>query len=694
MSPSPARDGVARARRGLAAGLRRAAIIDRLPVAWSASARVARARALVAADPDRALGTLLPLAISGHVDPAGISLLLRAAQAASTDVAAAALKTILAVPGEPAPAAVQAAVSLLARGGDPLLADQVSALFARVDTSRSGVELAQVAAALTQFRIQQSRSDVARWHQVRDEAVSTSAGAAALVATHLEEDAWADLVWALEEARSRGTDADLDARALAKAALRAAARGQLTAALTVAQAAQRAGDTTSSLNRLVVECRDQLDTLREGWHLEPPGQLDHAPVPGRILAVLGQSLPLRNGGYATRSHGILTSLAARGWAMAAVTKYGFPFDFWPESAAGRWPSEVDVVDGIPYHRNVTEGVTSYPRYPLREHVAAAAPGVVRVAQEHGAELIHASSLFDVGLSAARAADQLDLPFIYEMRGLKQLLEGARFPGFESSERGRYFETVELAVARRADRLFVITAALGAVMADLGVDPGVISVVPNGVHTDQFRPRGRDRALEAETGLSGKTVIGYVGGFVHYEGLELLLQAVDLLRRDRPNVHLLLVGDGAHARAVEAEARRLGLGPDILTMPGRVPHAEVDRWLSLIDITPFPRVPMPVCELISPIKPFEAMAMSKAVVVSDVAALTEIVADEVTGRHFAKGSSSSLAEVLRDLVDDPDQRTRLGTAAADWVRAERDWSSVTAAVDVAYRSVLERRSTSA
>ena len=377
--------------------------------------------------------------------------------------------------------------------------------------------------------------------------------------------------------------------------------------------------------------------------------------------------------------------------MAAVTKLGFPYDFWPEAAVGDGVPAVDVVDGIPYHRNLLPGVTDYQRYPLADHVLAAAEPV-RVATEHRASLVHAASLFDVGLTGARAADRLGLPFVYEMRGLKQLLEGARFRGFESTERGRYFETVELAVARRADRLLVITRALGEVMADLGINPSVITVVPNGVHTASLRPLPRDGELERRLHLEGKTVIGYVGGFVHYEGLELLLRAADRLRSHRSDFHVLVVGDGAHAGAVEAEARRLGLDDSVLTMPGRVPHHEVERWLSLVDITPFPRVPMPVSELISPIKPFEAMATEKTVVVSDVAALTEIVTDGVTGRHFRKGDAGSLADVLAELLDDPDQRASLGRAAREWVVAERDWARVTDAVDGVYRELVEPPST--
>jgi len=214
------------------------------------------------------------------------------------------------------------------------------------------------------------------------------------------------------------------------------------------------------------------------------------------------------------------------------------------------------------------------------------------------------------------------------------------------------------------------------------------VLPNGVHVDRFAPRERDADLERELGVAGKTVIGYAGGLVDYEGVDLLLEAVAALRRRRDDFHLIVVGDGHYQNALDALAGRLRLG-DIATFTGRVPHSQVGRYLSLFDIAPFPRRPLPVCELISPIKPFESMAMGKAVVVSSVAALTEIVSDGRTGLVFAKGDVIDLTRTIERLLDAPELRTSLGTAARAWVRAERDWSSIVEVVESTYRDVLDR-----
>ena len=139
--------------------------------------------------------------------------------------------------------------------------------------------------------------------------------------------------------------------------------------------------------------------------------------------------------------------------------------------------------------------------------------------------------------------------------------------------------------------------------------------------------------------------------------------------------------------------KLDLG-DVITFTGRIPHEDVEDYLSLVDITPFPRKPLKVCEMISPIKPFESMAMRKTVVASDVAALAEIVQDGVTGRLFAKGDATDLARVLDELLDDPEQRARLGEAARTWVVEERDWHKITSRVDGVYRGLLGQSSTEA
>lgn len=526
---------------------------------------------------------------------------------------------------------------------------------------------------------------------VRADLLTREGGAPTLVRGLLRSrrlDDLTDLVAAVDDAAS----AEVGERLWRLVALRAAASGwTVLAADATEHLARHAVEEpvdAEQIRRLRSDADDEQALLATPW--QPPTAVPRAPAAAvderSVVSVLGQSLPLRSGGYATRSHGILTGLADQGWDVAAVTRLGFPFDLWWRADDERTPAPVDVVDGIPYHRLLTDGVRHYPRAPLPPYVEEGARGIVDLARDRRAGLVHASSLYDVGMAGLSAARQLGLPFVYEMRGLKQLLEDARQPLFSESPRRTYLDQLEGTVARSADALLVITEALGREMIGLGVDPDRITVVPNGVDASRFTPRERDEALAERLGLTGTTVIGYVGGLVHYEGLDLLFRAAAQMREHRQDFHVLVVGDGAHQRTLHALVEELDLG-DLVTFTGRIPHEDVEDYLSLVDITPFPRKPLKVCELISPIKPFEAMAMRKTVVASDVAALAEIVEDGVTGRLFAKGDPDDLARVLEELIDAPEERSRLGDAARTWVVEERDWRRIVGVVDGVYRDLL-------
>lgn len=474
---------------------------------------------------------------------------------------------------------------------------------------------------------------------------------------------------------------------LRRAATKALSAGYTAAAVVLARIVLASRPDNAEARRILEDGSDQLEVVAKGWPKPPAGPTPYQPDPSAVLSVLAQSVPVTSGGYATRSHGVLTSLVNRGWRPEAVTRLGFPYDRWKPSETRVVPA-TDVVDGIAYHRLLDDGVRSYPQYPLQSYVGRFADRLVEHAVRHRAQLLHASSFHVNGLATASAARRLGLPFVYEMRGLEELMKISRDPTFGDTDRYRFLTTLENEICHQADRVFVITEALRGEMVNRGIPAERLVVLPNGVHVEQFAPRERDAELERELKLAGKTVIGYAGGLVDYEGVDLLLEAVAALRERRSDFHLLVVGDGHYQSTLHTLAGRLRLG-DVVTLTGRVPHAKVGRYLSLFDIAPFPRQPLPVCELISPIKPFESMAMGKAVIVSSVAALTEIVTDQQTGLVFGKGDVADLSRALEQLLDSPDLRRSLGAAARDWVIAERDWSTIVGVVDSTYRDVLDR-----
>ena len=181
------------------------------------------------------------------------------------------------------------------------------------------------------------------------------------------------------------------------------------------------------------------------------------------------------------------------------------------------------------------------------------------------------------------------------------------------------------------------------------------------------------------------MIGYISSLVEYEGIDVLLDAFAQVRAssERP-LHLLIVGDGAERDNLERKARQLGA--EGITFTGKVPHADVPRYYSLIDLFVVPRTPAPVCQLVTPLKPFEAFACGRTVVFSDVDALREIAEDSQAALTFEAGNADSLADLLRSLPADPERCAQLAQRGYHWVRAERTWSRNAAAYQEVYRSL--------
>ena len=209
----------------------------------------------------------------------------------------------------------------------------------------------------------------------------------------------------------------------------------------------------------------------------------------------------------------------------------------------------------------------------------------------------------------------------------------------------------------------------------GVPAGRVHVVPNGVDVARFAPRDADPQLRAQLGIPPETpVIGYIGSLVSYEGLPDLVRACAILRDRGARFRLLIVGSGADAGRIQAAASEANLG-ELFVAPGRVSHAEVVRYHALIDLFVVPRTAARVCQLVTPLKPYEAMAMGRCVVASDLAAMRQVVSDGVTGRLARPEDPSSLAQVLGELLDNPDERRRLGSASRAWVLKERTWEAI-------------------
>jgi len=412
---------------------------------------------------------------------------------------------------------------------------------------------------------------------------------------------------------------------------------------------------------------------------------DYEPKNDRILYVLHNSLPYNSGGYATRSHGLMCGVKKQGWDVQVVTRRGYPHD---RKGMNEMPiDDLQIVDDIPYHRLI-ELEKGYGQVNINAYLQAYANHLAEMVRELKPAVIHAASNHINGLVANAVAQHFGIPSIYEVRGLWEITRISRQPEFEGSEYFEMMSRLEAQSASDANYVFTITHALADEMRSRTDALDEIGFLPNGVHSNRFTPLEPNLKLKDSLNISQETVVlGYIGSLVSYEGLDLLIESLPLVK-EQTNVpfKLLIVGDGAYMQKLQSLTTNLDLSDEVL-FTGRVPHEEVEEYYSIVDIAPFPRLPQPVTEMVSPLKPFEAMAMEKAVLASNVKALAEIVSDNETGILFSKGDSQDLSVKLTELIENPNLRSNLGISARSWVCKERDWAKISTDLGSIYSNLL-------
>lgn len=422
--------------------------------------------------------------------------------------------------------------------------------------------------------------------------------------------------------------------------------------------------------------------LSPEFDLTPIGDKQPAVETNQILYVTSSSLPHHVSGYTSRTQSILATLKQQGWQAQCVTRPGYPVDRGDRQSTDF--SSREIVDGIDYlalsgpHRRQT---------PLDEYLLEAASIIERHAQSEMPSIIHAASNYESALPALIAARRLGLPFIYEVRGLWEYTAASKRVGWEDTERFHLDRTLESYVARNADRVFTLTRALARELVARGVSESKISLLPNAVDPTAFSRRPYDRDLARKLGIGeDHFVIGYIGSIVRYEGLDDLVVAFQKLRQNGIQSKLLIVGAGSELPELEALIQNVDFAGDVI-LTGRVPPQDVARYFSLLGAMALPRKSCSVCQLVSPLKPLEAMAAQVPLVVSNVSALAEMVQDEQTALICQAGDADSLSEALRRLALDKALRVRLSENAYSHVVAERTWQQVIANLTIAYEALL-------
>ena len=378
----------------------------------------------------------------------------------------------------------------------------------------------------------------------------------------------------------------------------------------------------------------------------------------RVLHILDHSLPLHSG-YTFRTRAILKSLDAKGVEVRGITGAR-------HSATG---PEMEEAEGLVFHR--ASGQPSGPP-GLREwrEIEQLRRGIERLAGDWRPDVIHAHSPALCGLAGLRAARNLGIPFVYEIRAFWEDAAVGNGTGSEGSVKYRLTRALENRVVAGADAVFTICHGLCDDLVTRGHDGSKIGISPNGVDLTLFGdPPPRDDALARQIGIAGGPVIGFIGSFYDYEGLDDLIAAMPRLRERHPGAQLLLVGGGPMDEALRRQAAQLG---EAVIFTGRVPHDQVERYYSLVDVLAYPRKKSRLTDLVTPLKPLEAMAERKIVAASDVGGHRELIEDGVTGLLFPPDDPEAIANALAGFVDAKHGWPAMRERGRAHVAAKHDW----------------------
>lgn len=384
----------------------------------------------------------------------------------------------------------------------------------------------------------------------------------------------------------------------------------------------------------------------------------------KVLHIFDHSIPLHSG-YTFRSRAILHQQRTLGWDTCHVTSVKHTADS---------PSE-EMVDGLHFYRTSPSPglLRKLPIYNQLAVISTLRRRLDQVIEIERPDILQAHSPALNGIAAILSGRKHGLPVVYECRAF---WEDAAVDHGTSSERGlRYAMTryLESYTFRNADAITTICDGLKRDIMSRGIPEKKITVIPNAVDIEKFSVSDKKNAnLLRDLGLENSTVLGFIGSFYTYEGLALLVRSMPEILKQAPDARLLLVGGGPQHEQIVDLVKRMNLEQYIL-FTGRVPHAEVEEYYSLVDIFVYPRLSMRLTDLVTPLKPLEAMAQGKLVLASDVGGHKELICDGVNGRLFKAGNLDSLVETALDLMRHKTLWGAYRQAGRTYVETERNWS---------------------
>lgn len=402
---------------------------------------------------------------------------------------------------------------------------------------------------------------------------------------------------------------------------------------------------------------------RDRMYGDATDQSSHRPM--KILHILDHSTPLQSG-YTFRTLGILRAQQARGWQTAHMTT--------PRHTADGPNPETSA--NLTFYRTERRPTwaAKIPFINLFDEMKATQRRLTEVVELEKPDILHAHSPVLNLLPTLKVGQRYSIPVSYEIRAFWEDADVGNGTGREGGLRYRATRHLETQGLKKADAIFTICEGLRSDLIARGFSPEKITVIPNAIIADDFTVTDQKPAhLLEKYNLHGKTVIGFLGSFYHYEGLDLLIDAMAQLKSQGDDQHrLLLVGGGYEERALRAQTERLGLG-DRITFTGRVPHTKISDYYGLVDLLAYPRRSMRLTDLVTPLKPLEAMAMKKITIASNVGGHRELIDDGQTGFLFEADNVGALVGAIERAQSEANSWPQMKETGRKFVETERSWA---------------------
>ena len=399
----------------------------------------------------------------------------------------------------------------------------------------------------------------------------------------------------------------------------------------------------------------------------------------KILHVFDHTLPLHSG-YTFRSAAILHNQKKLGWQTYHLSG---------PKQLNCSVAEEDA-DGLHFYRTppLTGVLARLPGLEPFAVMRAIGQRLLQLTRELQPNVIHAHSPVLNAVPAIRVGRLLGIPVVYEIRAFWEDAAVDHGSTREGSLRYRLTRALETWAVKRADAVTVICEGLRNDLIGRGIPAEKITVIPNAVNVEKFSVGGNpDPSLKMKLGLGTSRVLGFIGSFYAYEGLDLLIAALPNILKQIPDVKILLVGGGPQDAALRRQVMALDLKERVVFV-GRVPHEDVNRYYDLIDVLVYARHPMRLTELVTPLKPLEAMAQGRLMVASDVGGHKELIQDGKTGVLFRAGQVGDLASKVVGLLKYQQGWDAMKRNGRQYVENERNWVDSVARYHQVYDGLIK------